>query len=253
MQSKSVGENVRHVSFSVVQEELAGRLYAPLFEMGAERKTFPGVVIYPGRKGNRKPYWRMARDLVASGMVVLAFDFRGCGKSQGAITKQTIAGGLDDALAGYDFLAQQAHVNKDQIAIVGSSYGAYLGAIVSGKRRVKALVLSAPAMYDDAWWDDVVEDISDADKRRYRAAGQFSNTRALNSIYDYEGDLLIVRHELDEQMPPTIADSYYRSAVHVGSRELQTLQGVGHAHTTEESRQRFEAIAIPWLTKILAI
>ena len=59
---------------------------------------------------------------------------------------------LQDALAAYDLLVAQPAIDKSAIAVVGSSYGAYLGTILSSLRPVKWLSLRAPSIYRDHHW-----------------------------------------------------------------------------------------------------
>ena len=57
---------------------------------------------------------------------------------------------LHDVLAAYDLLRGQPAVDDQAIAVVGSSYGGYLAAILTSRRRVRWLGLRAPALY----WDE---------------------------------------------------------------------------------------------------
>lgn len=59
---------------------------------------------------------------------------------------------LDDMLAAYDALVRNCHVDPSAIAVVGSSYGGYLAAILGAMRPVRWMALRAPALYyDDGW------------------------------------------------------------------------------------------------------
>jgi dienelactone hydrolase len=60
---------------------------------------------------------------------------------------------LRDILAAYDFLAAQPNVDSDSIAVVGSSYGGYLAALLTALRPVKWLALRVPALYKDSEWE----------------------------------------------------------------------------------------------------
>ena len=54
---------------------------------------------------------------------------------------------LRDLVAAYDTLAQHPHVDGAAIAVIGSSYGGYLAAILSSMRPVAWLALRVPALY----------------------------------------------------------------------------------------------------------
>ena len=55
---------------------------------------------------------------------------------------------MRDLLAAYDFLAALRNVDSDSIAVVGSSYGGYLAALLTALRPVKWLGLRVPAQIE---------------------------------------------------------------------------------------------------------
>src|SRR5437764_15287504 len=59
---------------------------------------------------------------------------------------------MRDLLPAYDFLAAVLNVDSDSIAVVGSSYGGYLAALLTALRPVKWLSLRVPALYKDSEW-----------------------------------------------------------------------------------------------------
>ena len=82
-------------------------------------------------------------------------------------------------------------VDPAAIAVVGSSYGGYLAAILTSLRPVRWLALRAPAIYKDAAWDFPSAELHadphlmayraascrPADNRALRACGAFSRGR----------------------------------------------------------------------------
>ena len=50
-------------------------------------------------------------------------------------------------------LQRQRGVDRSSIAVVSSSYGGYLAAILSALRPVRWLVLRVPALYKDSEWE----------------------------------------------------------------------------------------------------
>ena len=55
-------------------------------------------------------------------------------------------------LAAYDVLAASRRSTTPSIAVVGSSYGGYLAAILTSLRPVRWLALRVPALYKDEDW-----------------------------------------------------------------------------------------------------
>jgi pimeloyl-ACP methyl ester carboxylesterase len=97
--------------------------------------------------------------LRAAGFAVLAFDFRGHGQSDGAPDPPKASDDLRTALA---FLASQAQVDGERIALVGASMGGMASVIVGaeepGVRTVVAISTSPGA--GGQYPDQVVDQIS---------------------------------------------------------------------------------------------
>src|SRR5262252_1043341 len=102
--------------------------------------------------------------------------------------------GLRDVLAAYDFLAAQHNVDADSIAVVGSSYGGYLAALLTALRPVKWLALRAPALYKDSDWKLPKYRLGSEQKLEvYRKqAVRPEESRALRACKAFTGDVLVV-------------------------------------------------------------
>ena len=83
---------------------------------------------------------------------MLTFDLRGHAQTQAQYESVSREDSMRDVLAAYDFLAAQHNVDSDAIAVVGSSYGGYLAALLTALRPVKWLALRVPALYKDSEW-----------------------------------------------------------------------------------------------------
>lgn len=66
---------------------------------------FPAVVFYHGRGSDRKRYLAMAKFLSEKGMIALAFDFGGCGESDGVFANQTHRMGVENGRQALEFYA----------------------------------------------------------------------------------------------------------------------------------------------------
>ena len=90
--------------------------------------------------------------IAALGCICITFDLRGHVRHQAMRQTVTREDNLRDVLAAYDVLVGHPAVDPMAIAIVGSSYGGYLAAILSSMRRVRWLALRVPALYRDEDW-----------------------------------------------------------------------------------------------------
>jgi dienelactone hydrolase len=116
---------------------LAGTLAAP-----RGSGPFPGVVLVSGSGsqdrdetvGRVRPFRALADGLARQGIVVLRFDDRGAGESEGdpvELSGATTVELATDAQAAVHFLATQPEVAPHQIGVVGHSEGALIAPIVA--------------------------------------------------------------------------------------------------------------------------
>lgn len=247
---------IQNVSFEVEGEKLIGNLYIP--DKAADK--LPAVVIFHGRGSSKKRHADRAQALAEAGFFTLNFDFRGCGESDGDFAEQTITKGYHDALAGYDFLVSNPLVDRSRVGVWGGSFGGYLAALVSAARPVKSLMLAAPAMYKDEWWEHVIENwehviekIDEGVKNIFKNQGEMilSRTKSLSAIQDYAGSILIEEHESDEVIPRRIPRAYFDAATKSALREYAVIPEAPHALHDQKFRKHSIKLTVDWFRKTL--
>ncbi len=226
-------------------QKMIGTLFTPDNPAG----PLPAVVFFHGRGSSQKRYLPRAEKLAERGFVTLAFDFRGCGGSDGEFGKLTLEDGITDAITAYDFLLKQPHVDVNRVGINGGSYGGYLAAIISAKRIVPALVLDAPAAYKDEWLQVGYEDIPIAEVGTFRKDGDIAGTLSFSCIKLYTGNLLVIRHEKDEVIPPIVVESYVLYAK-TKRKEMIVLPGAIH-RLEGESYEKASELTVEWFINSL--
>jgi hypothetical protein len=98
------------------------------------------VLYFHGNAGNlslRLPAIGWLRELPAN---VLAVDYRGYGKSEGAPTE---VGVYRDGAAAYNYLVNERKIPPEQIVVLGQSLGTAVAVEVASKKPVGAVVLEA--------------------------------------------------------------------------------------------------------------
>src|SRR6266700_140199 len=131
------------VYIRVEGEHILGTLISP-------GTLVPGVLFVHGWGGDQQQYVARARELCALGCMCLTFDLRGHAQTQARHDSVSREENMRDLIAAYDFLAAQRNVDSDSMAVVGSSYGGYLAALLTARRPVNWLALRAPALYKDS-------------------------------------------------------------------------------------------------------
>ncbi len=213
----------------------------------------PGVLFVHGWNGSQSQYLARAREIASLGCVCLTFDLTGHAGTNSRYETVSREQNMRDVLAAYDVLATHSHVDPAAIAVVGSSYGGYLAAILTTMRRVKWLTLRVPALYLDSGWDlPKLQLHKEHDLRAYRrnfvpADGNI----ALRACASYQGDVLIVQSEHDSIIPPEVITSYREACVKVRSLTYRCIGGADHGLTDEASQKAYTALLTQWLGEML--
>lgn len=186
------------IEIPVQDEALQGTLISPT-------PLVPGVLFFQGWNSSQAQYLPRAREIASLGCFCLTFEPRGVAADDPRSNIVTREDNLHDILAAYDALAARPGLDPEAIGVVGSSYGAYLAAILTAQRPVRWLALRVLALYKDEDWD-VPKALLDRDAlTRYRnSAMPPESNRALRSCAAFRGDVLIVRSEHDHTIPPPV-------------------------------------------------
>ena len=170
----------RPVSFYSEGVKLAGDLFLPDDLRPGERRA--GIVLCHGYTGVRNLYLPdIARILNGAGYVVLTFDYKGWGDSDGPPGRLAPYGRVADVQAALSFLEAQPEADPERLGIYGTSYGGATVVFVAAiDPRVKCVV-SVVGIGNGARWmrsvrrPDEYFDLlerSAADRTRRAATGQ---------------------------------------------------------------------------------
>ncbi|WP_049623782.1 alpha/beta hydrolase family protein [Frateuria defendens] len=239
-----VHDDVVHIS--VRGGKLAGTLISPA-------PRVPGVLLVHGWGGSQAQYRERAHEVAALGCVCLTFDMSGHVATQARREEVTRADNLADILAAYDFLVAHPYVDPGCIAVVGSSYGGYLAAILTGLRDVRWLALRAPALYKDEDWDlpkHLLRRKQDLARFRSRVVPVEGN-RALHACAAFAGDVLLVESERDTIVPRPVIVSYRSAFVHTHSLTYRVIKDADHALSDARARTAYTSILVHWLEEMM--
>ena len=130
----------RPVNFYSEGVKLAGDLFLPDDLRPGERRA--GIVLCHGYTGVRNLYLPdIARILNGAGYVVLTFDYKGWGDSEGPPARLAPYSRVADVQAALSFLAAQKEADPERLGIYGTSYGGATVVFVAAiDPRVKCVV-----------------------------------------------------------------------------------------------------------------
>lgn len=219
----------------------------------APQRELPGVLFVHGWGGSQDQDLSRAREVAALGCVCLTFDLRGHdagGRSKDTVTR---ADNLMDLCAAYDWLAGQAQVDGDAIAVVGVSYGGYLAAILSELRPVHWLALRTPALYLDRDWrlpKRRLHDDPELDRYRRRPVPAAEN-RALRACSAFQGDVLLVEAEHDEIIPRQVIENYAAALGSAHSMTRRMVRGADHGFSEKPVQRLYTEVLMAWMTEMI--
>ncbi len=233
------------LDIDVDEEKIAGTFLSPGLKV-------PGVLFVHGWGGSQQSDMVRARAIAALGCVCLTFDLRGHERT--LEQRQTVSrdDNLRDVIAAYDKLAAHPGIDASAIAVIGSSYGGYLSAILTTLRPVKWLALHVPALYRDDQWTVPKRKLDRNDIDLYRRSFvPPSDNRALTACESFRGDVLIVESEHDRFIPHQTIMNYRAAFVSSHSLTHRILDGADHALTGETSQRTYNAILLNWTTEMV--
>ena len=234
------------VYIRVEGEHILGTLISP----GA---LVPGVLFIHGWGGDQRQYLARARAIAAMGCVCLTFDLRGHAQTQTQHETVSREESMRDILAAYDFLAAQHNVDSDSIAVVGSSYGGYLAALLTAQRPVKWLALRVPALYKDSEWSlPKLKLRTQQDLAKYRLQPVSpEDSKALRACHAFTGDVLLVESEHDAVIPHQVVVNYREACKSARSLTYRLLQGADHGLSDERMQTAYKELLIKWFKEIV--
>jgi alpha/beta superfamily hydrolase len=238
--------------------KIFGEMYLP----AGSPVPFPSLVIchgIPGKaKGTDDPgYPALAERFCREGFLVLIFNFRGTGASEGNFD---ILGWARDLESGLDYLSRRSEVDRQRVYLMGFSGGAAVSIYVAAHRKEIGGVVSlaSPAEFADLLTSQGLTDFL----AHAREVGIIRDPLFPASIPEWKKTfetvkpvqwiakipprpLLLIQGSADEVVDPCHAHLLYQKVK--GQAELYEIEGAGHRLRLEE---RAMNKALEWLKKI---
>lgn len=216
------------------------------------RTHVPGVLFVHGWGGSQERDLKRARGIAGLGCVCLTFDLRGHGAGEAQQAWITREDNLHDLLAAYDRLVTHPRIDPAAVAVVGTSYGGYLAAILTEMRAVRWLALRAPAIYRDEDWLLPKRELPREDLMSYRASHiPAASNRALKACAAFAGDVLLVESEHDDFIPHATIMSYRSAFQRSHSLTHRIIDCADHALSREQSQDDYTQILVRWITEMV--
>jgi uncharacterized protein len=149
-------------------------------------------------------------------LTILAFDYRGYGRSEGSPHEQGI---LEDAAAAHAWLTKRTGLAPNQIVLMGRSLGGGVAIDLAAKNGARGLIVqnTFTSLPDAAAWHYPWAPVRWLMRNRYDS---------LAKIGKYQGPLLASHGTADEVVPFALGQKLFAAAP--GRKEFFTIEGRGH-------------------------
>ncbi|HEY3261003.1 MAG TPA: alpha/beta fold hydrolase [Pseudonocardiaceae bacterium] len=215
------------------------RLSATIFEPGEPPASVPGLLFVHGMSSNQVGYRPRAEACSQRlGALCLTFDLSGHGESDGDIRALSARDHLDDLMSAYDALLAQPAVDGNRIWVCGSSYGAYLAALLSGRHPVARLALRAPALYDD-------RDLTTKLPERRRTSVNVDARRLFAALNGSNAEVLVIESGADNVIPRSVIRAYLENCPRA---EHAVMKRAAHA-LAPEFEPEFLDLLVHWFDR----
>lgn len=237
---------MKYVELKVDGQKISGRLFYPPIPVTKS----PAVLFIHGWTSAQDRYYEQAEVLAEQGFICLTFDMRGHGESEGDYKVQTRQNFLNDVLAAYDLLANDKLVDASNVSVIGSSFGSYLGVLLSSKREVRNLILRVPANYPNGNMSETIYQYAERPETlswRQQAATYYE-VESLRCLHDFNGQIIIVESGEDELVPHQTIQNYLEAVKDKGRLAYIVMKGAPHSITNfPEYKKQFSKIVSDWL------
>lgn len=206
------------------------------------------IYVHGWSSSEKRWIWRVKKIADAIGGTHITFNLRGHGESSGTLSEFSRTDHLEDILAIYDFISKNFATKS--IGICGSSYGAYLSAIATTKRKFNRLILREPALYRDEYFSQKTATLiaENGDSTFQQSGLTVENNMALKAVQKFQGDILFVESGIHDVLPQeTIQD--YRNVLQEKDYSYRFMKDSDHVMSKKENEEEFVAILIEWLKK----
>lgn len=230
------------------------KLNGTLFYPPRKQAKHPAILFVHGWTGEKKTSFQYAKTLVNLGYICLLFDMRGHGTSEVDRNAFTPKDFLDDVLAAYDYLSSIDEVDTKNISAIGSSFGGYLVALLSAKRKIRNLVLRAPADYPNETFgrERIIFVGNNPKVMTWRnKSRQPKESYALEALHKFKGNVLVIESEKDDRVPHQTIDNYVNAVKNKDKLTHVIMKDAPHSIKEGKFRDEVERILTKWFRKLL--
>jgi uncharacterized protein len=216
---------------------------ADIYEGSKDGAVLLSLIGRSSRRTKQRYYDFLPRLATELGITTLIFDYTGHGDSPFAVEDLSPAQHFLEVITVFDWIKQQYPDRK--VFVIGSSYGGFMATQLTQYRAFDGLILRAPAIYRPADFYTLKKyEDRDATMAFRRDSDALAKHPLLARAAQFKGDVLLVVHTKDEQIPKETTDAY----AHAFQSEL-IEEDVAHSldKTSEQQVSDYNQKIFNWL------
>ena len=246
--NKNMKTKKEKIIFLSEGQKVRGTLVKPI----KVAKKIPGVIFFHGMTSSEKGYIPIAEKLARKDICVMTLNIRGHGNSEGDFSKLTVKNAIQDGLNAYKFLVKQAFVDRDRIGLCGSSVGGVIVSVVSKHKKIKSLILKAPAVYTKQMIAGMTYKKSmEREDKIFKEIKDISNSPPVKAMLNFKGNLLAVLSEKDNIIPNPIQKQYISNAKKAIMKKIIVIKDADHSLSKKKWKNQFIHEMLKWFTTTL--
>lgn len=178
------------------------------------------LMLHGGGTASRNRFTLLRNDLWHQGVFSSAFDFIGCGDSEGNRNLTSLESQTKQAVCVIETLNM-----KPPISVMGASMGAYSAVKLLANFPIANLILIVPAMYA---FTACKMPFNQGFTQIIRKPESWVDSDAWNLLRKFTGNLLIIAAEKDDVIPGDVIKRLIKAAVNVHSMTTIMVPGAPH-------------------------
>ncbi len=215
-------------------------------------RQVPALLFIHGWGSSQEGNILRAEKLSELGFICVTIDLRGHGESDGKLEEFSRKDHLEDVLAAYDYIANLPEVDREQIGVIGASYGGYLASILAGERKIKWLVLRVPALYFDKNFDTSTLQLIENEVEAFKTSNlKPEDSLPLKSVQNFSGEILLIESEDDAIIPHSVIENYLEY-INKDQLTYKIMKNTPHDLRTEDQQREYIGILKSFLVSLRA-
>jgi dienelactone hydrolase len=234
------------VEFKSGKNILRGDIFIPSGE-----GQFPAVISFHGNGGKGEKYYEWAKKFAKNGILAFAFNFSGCGKSDGNYLVQKYEDALIDAKGAFNFLLKQKKVDVSRVGVIGGSFGGFLASMILPDINIKSLILVSPSAHAENLKSKIDMGGLKEEVEYFKDRNNWITSKSYKNISKFTKPLLILKSEYDDNVPEVVVNEYFDQAFNSEERHIKLIKGADHRLSEQWMKDDAFEQMLNWFLKTL--